>query len=73
MKAAILRTGTVYMVADSTRYDSRIETAMAGFGSGGLPLYVVYPAGDGAPQLLPQILTRALVVQALAKAPKSSS
>lgn len=61
------------MVADSTRFDTTIETAMAGFGSGGLPLYVVYPAGGGAPRILPQILTRAIVVKALEKAQKGSS
>jgi thiol:disulfide interchange protein DsbD len=73
VKAALLRTGTTYLVADSTRFDARIEEAMAGFGSGGLPLYVMYPAGGGAPKILPQVLTRALVVEALEQARRGST
>jgi thiol:disulfide interchange protein len=73
VKAALLRTGATYLVADSTKFDAKIEDAMAGFGSGGLPLYVVYPAGGGAPTILPQVLTRTLVVQALDKAQKGST
>lgn len=73
VKQALSRTGTVYMIADSTRYDARIEQALADFGRDGLPLYVVYPAGGGAPRILPQLLTPAMVVSALdaakAKAP----
>jgi thiol:disulfide interchange protein DsbD len=73
VRAAMLRTGTTYLVADSTKFDATIQEAMADFGSGGLPLYVVYPAGGGAPTILPQVLTRTLVVQALEKARKGST
>lgn len=68
VKAALRRTGATYLVADSTRFDARIESAMTNLGAGGLPLYVVYPAGGGAPRILPQVLTRGIVVQALEKA-----
>jgi thiol:disulfide interchange protein DsbD len=73
VKAALARTGAIYMVADSTKFDAQIEQAMANFGSGGLPLYVVYPVGGGAPVILPQVLTRTLVVQALEKARRGSA
>jgi thiol:disulfide interchange protein DsbD len=65
VRQALSRTGTIYMIADSTRYDARIEKALADFGRDGLPLYVVYPAGGGAPRILPQLLTPSIVTTAL--------
>ncbi|QEW33187.1 DUF255 domain-containing protein [Erwinia billingiae] len=68
VKAALLRTGTVYMVADSTKFNPDIDDAMNEFGQGGLPLYVVYPADGSAPKVLPQVLTPSIVVNALNQA-----
>lgn len=68
VKQAIERTGTVYMVADSTKFNADIDDAMSTFGQGGLPLYVVYPADGGPPNVLPQVLTPSIVVNALDKA-----
>lgn len=68
VKDEIARTGTIYMVADSTNYDDRIEAAIDSFGRGGLPLYVVYPADGGAPRLLPQLLSPSIVIAALDQA-----
>ncbi|WP_333902045.1 protein-disulfide reductase DsbD family protein [Enterobacter wuhouensis] len=68
VKQALARTGTVYMVADSTKFNADIDDAMSTFGQGGLPLYVVYPADGGAPKVLPQVLTPAIVVDALNQA-----
>jgi thiol:disulfide interchange protein len=65
VKQALSRTGTTYLVADSTKYDARIDQALAAFGRDGLPLYVVYPAGGGAPVILPQLLSPSIVVAAL--------
>jgi len=31
------------------------------FGRAGVPLYIFYPAGGGAPRVLPQILTQSLL------------
>ena len=64
-KAAIARTGTTYMVADSTNYDPRIEQAMMALGRSGLPLYLVYPAKGGDPVVLPQVLDTATVLTAM--------
>jgi len=64
-KEAIARTGTTYMVADSTNYDPRIEQAMMALGRSGLPLYLVYPAKGGDPVILPQVLDTATVVTAM--------
>ncbi len=68
VKSALARTDTLYMVADSTKFNADIDDAMSQFGQGGLPLYVVYPADGGKPQVLPQVLTPAIVVQALDRA-----
>ncbi|ELW1646033.1 thioredoxin family protein [Enterobacter oligotrophicus] len=68
VKQALSRTGTVYMVADSTKFNADIDDAMNTFGQGGLPLYVVYPADGSAPKVLPQVLTPSIVVNALNQA-----
>ncbi len=71
VKAAMARTGTIYMVADSTKYNPDVEQALSDFGRGGLPLYVVYPADGSKPVVLPQVLTPRIVVSALARAAAS--
>ena len=68
VKQAMARTGTVYMVADSTSFNADIDDAMNRFGQGGLPFYVVYPADGSAPKVLPQVLTPSMVVSALDQA-----
>jgi len=68
VKQALASTGTVYMVADSTKFNADIDDAMTAFGQGGLPLYVVYPADGSAPKVLPQVLTPAIVIDALNQA-----
>lgn len=68
VKEAMARTGAVYMVADSTKFNADIDDAMNAFGQGGLPLYVVYPADGSAPKVLPQVLTPSIVVNALNQA-----
>ncbi|MGL5970218.1 MAG: protein-disulfide reductase DsbD family protein [Kluyvera sp.] len=68
VKRALASTNTIYMVADSTKFNADIDDAMSTFGQGGLPLYVVYPADGSAPKVLPQVLTPAIVVNALNQA-----
>ena len=38
---------------------------LARHGRSGVPLYLLYPAGGGAPRILPQLLTEGAVVRAL--------
>ncbi|ACE86090.1 thiol-disulfide interchange protein DsbD homolog [Cellvibrio japonicus Ueda107] len=47
--------------ADWTRYDQRITQALATLGRNSVPVYAYYPAGSRSPELLPQVLTPALV------------
>jgi thiol:disulfide interchange protein DsbD len=64
-----LRTlGITYLKGDWTHRDAEITTYLAGFGRSGVPLYVLYPRGAGAPEILPQVLTPAIVDAALQRA-----
>lgn len=37
-------------------------------GGRGVPLYLLYPAGGGAPRILPQILTEGILLRAIGAA-----
>jgi thiol:disulfide interchange protein DsbD len=65
---ALKRSGAVYMVGDWTRRDGAIAQALGEQGRIGVPLYLVYGIDGGAPTVLPQLLTPALVAQALDRA-----
>jgi thiol:disulfide interchange protein DsbD len=66
MKAAFEDSGVIYMIADWTNYDPDIADFIEGHGRSGIPLYLVYPPVKGAePMILPQILTRSTVLEAL--------
>jgi thiol:disulfide interchange protein DsbD len=66
MTAAFDEHGVVYMVADWTNYDPAIARYIAGYGRSGIPLYLMYPGDPGRePLLLPQLLTRSTVLEAL--------
>ncbi len=52
--------------ADWTSRDDAITQVLASFGRSGVPLYVLYPAAsDGAPVILPAVLTPGIVVNAV--------
>jgi thiol:disulfide interchange protein DsbD len=72
---AFRRSGAVYLVADWTHRDGAIARALDEQGRIGVPLYLVYGAEGGAPKVLPQLLTPALVAEALnaAAAPAAAS
>jgi thiol:disulfide interchange protein DsbD len=54
--------------ADFTNRDSVIAAELARHGAPGVPLYLIYPAGGGAPEVLPPLLTGNLVIQAVNRA-----
>ena len=64
------RTGTVFMIGDWTNPDTAIEAFLAQFHAVGVPLYVVYPKGDGAGRVLPTVLTSGIVHDALDPQPQ---
>ncbi|MGX1306745.1 thiol:disulfide interchange protein/DsbC/DsbD-like thiol-disulfide interchange protein [Amorphus suaedae] len=64
-REALVRDGVTYMTADWTRRDPAITAYLERYGRAGVPLYLVFPEGDGPAAVLPQILTEDIVVRAL--------
>ena len=59
----------IYMVADWTNRDPAIAEFLTRMGRSGIPLYLLYPAKpDAAPLVLPQLLRRGDILDALAAA-----
>ncbi len=54
-----------YLKADWTNRNSVITEALAAHGRSGVPLYLFYPRGGGAPAILPQVLTIGGVLEAV--------
>jgi len=67
-REALDRAGAVYMKGDWTDVDPAITAFLESHQAVGVPLYVVYPAGGGDPDVLPTLLTQAIVDDALARA-----
>jgi thiol:disulfide interchange protein DsbD len=65
VRDALAARSIVYMKGDWTNRDAAISSYLASFGRAGVPLYVLYPPGDGAPRVLPQILTESSLLDAL--------
>jgi thiol:disulfide interchange protein DsbD len=61
---AFKHTGAAYLVADWTNRDPVIAKALSDQGRIGVPLYLVYK-GQGAPRVLPQLLTPDIVATAI--------
>ena len=53
------------LTGDWTRGDPGITALLREHGRAGVPLYLLYPAGGGAPLILPQILTEGMLLAAL--------
>jgi thiol:disulfide interchange protein DsbD len=64
--AAMKRSGATYMVADWTNRDPVIAKALADQGRIGVPLYLYYAPGAASATVLPQLLTPAILADALA-------
>jgi len=60
----------VLMKADWTRHDEAITQALAALGRSGVPAYALYVPGQTDPQLLPEVLTPGIVIDALSKLPQ---
>jgi thiol:disulfide interchange protein DsbD len=62
----------VLMKADWTRHDEAITQALTALGRSGVPVYALYTPGESQPQMLPEVLTPGIVMDALSKLPKQS-
>jgi len=51
--------------ADWTNRNPAIAAHLRSFGRAGVPLYVLYPAGSGAPKILPALLTEEVILDAI--------
>jgi thiol:disulfide interchange protein DsbD len=65
---AFRRDGVTYLVGDWTRLDPAIAQALAEHGRAGVPLYLMYGAGGREAEVLPQVLTEGIVIQAADRA-----
>jgi len=66
IQRAFAEHGVVYMVADWTNQDADIAALLKQYGRNGIPLYLMYHADPTlAPLVLPQILTKDTVFEAL--------
>jgi thiol:disulfide interchange protein DsbD len=65
VRDAFAQSGVALVRADWTRRDPVITQALAELGRSGVPVYVLYRPGR-APQVLPEVLERQLVIDALA-------
>ena len=66
--AAMKRAGAKYLVGDWTNRDPAIAKALADQGRIGVPLYLYYGRGAAKAKVLPQLLTPAILVDALTSA-----
>lgn len=63
---AFTRRGVVALRGDFTSQDPIIATALASYGRSAVPVYVVYRPGDDKPNVLPDVLTPSVVLDAIA-------
>ena len=68
VREAFARRGIVKIKADWTNADPEITKILKQFGRPGVPLYVLYPAGNSIePIVLPELLTKNIVLEQLEK------
>ncbi|HKK23880.1 MAG TPA: thioredoxin family protein, partial [Pseudohaliea sp.] len=72
IETAFAERGVRYLVADWTNRDPVIADFLARQGRSGIPLYLLYPGRPGAaPVVLPQLLRKGLLLEALEALPSS--
>lgn len=67
VRAALEQHDVAYLKGDWTRRDPTITRELQRHGRSGVPLYLLYPRGQGSPEVLPQLLTQGLVLDALSR------
>ena len=60
--------GINYLKGDWTNSDPQITELLGQFNRSGVPLYLLYPRGQGKAVILPQILTESMIIDALNQA-----
>ena len=59
--------------ADWTRHDEAITQTLAGLGRSGVPAYALYTPDQSQPELLPEVLTPGIILDAVGKLPKTTA
>lgn len=67
VRAAFTKYGVAYLKGDWTGGDPAITSFLREHARDGVPLYVLFPAGNAKPTVLPQILTEATMLSELGK------
>ena len=62
---ALRNSGAAYLIGDWTRQDPEITALLRRYDRAGVPLYVLFYPDERPPQVLPQLLTASIVVDAL--------
>ncbi len=70
IREAFKQHGVVFLVADWTNQNPDITQALESFGRSGVPLYILY-SHDGKTTVLPELLTKNIVIGALDKLPSN--
>ena len=65
VRQAMAANGVTYFRADWTSEDPVITAALAEYGRGGVPLYLLYRQGTERAEVLPQLLTKGIIIDAL--------
>ncbi len=69
VREAFARHRVAFFVADWTRRDARISSKLAEHGRAGVPMYlVITPSAPERPEVLPELLTADIVIQAVERA-----
>ena len=67
-RSALTSANAIYMKGDWTEVDPRSTRFLEEHGAVGVPLYVVFPRDGGEGEVLPTVLTQAMVDAAFARA-----
>jgi thiol:disulfide interchange protein DsbD len=67
VQAKFASSGIVLMRADWTKYDPAITAELASVGRSGVPTYVIFSANTSAPDVLPELLSKSVVLDALVR------
>jgi len=62
---AMSEANAAYLVGDWTRRDDAITRELQAHGRSGVPLYLLYRPGQAEPEILPQLLTEGVVIDAV--------
>ena len=67
VQEAMAASRVTYFKADWTSEDPAITAALAEYGRSGVPLYLLYRQGAERAEVLPQLLTQSIVLDALGR------